>query len=310
MQKSKCWAVENSYSMLLEKVLPEDEACRMDNFLILSGSLSPSIRASMSADGETTKAVLDSVFKSPSKIDEVFKWTVRVAETDEAGSNSRCEHMMIKQHPQRAHLGMVCLAHKLHAVAAKTWCLFPSCISGVVHSSLALSMAGSMSKIKDGLDWLLRSYEVRPLFKIPLEDAQFRDNMVAAFMPSETKPRQRAVCMAVVRWFNGRWQQADKMTHLRAQSAARMQHLLGPRPNSPRCVPTHLQQNRMLWASHKFGRKKFSPSWSFWIRAVVCIDHGGYVDVLERGNPAVGMRLPKVRLDSFAWGEQLCRRRV
>eukprot|EP00971_Amphidinium_carterae_P040789 800522-Amphidinium_carterae.1 len=125
----------------------------LDDYFVLEGEFSPSIRASENSTGETTLAVLESCPKPPAELLALFKTCVRHCETDECGSNARAEQLFLLQQEQVPwlHCHFHCLAHKAHACASKTWALQPTTVSSVIHTCKVLQGSGALARVKDAV---------------------------------------------------------------------------------------------------------------------------------------------------------------
>eukprot|EP00971_Amphidinium_carterae_P336704 6473209-Amphidinium_carterae.1 len=155
----KVFTVHFSWSMLFapyEKMPGKDfnaAQCsdfRPGDFLRLEGSCSPRLRVSDSTSGEGTYAALaasvgDFIDREASS---TFDFCCRIAETDEAGGNMRCEAIAMSQLGDTwHHLHILCLCHKLHTSMAKTLQLEPAVTSGIIHACIQLGGAGAMRKL-------------------------------------------------------------------------------------------------------------------------------------------------------------------
>ena len=218
-QKAKVWVVEKEWLVILKK----HGAVNIDGksrFLILRGSFSPEVRSSVRGTGENINEVLRSCMQIP--IDMLKGWPacVRICETDEAGANSRCEALVMRERDANgchtwSHFGSVCLAHKLHTCASKTWTLCNSTLSPIIHCCLHLRLSGSIQKMRDVVPRLVQS-ELNILRNVylPLEDQRYRERLLHLCLPPPTKPKKRGIVLALAELLNGRWDEASPLTHL------------------------------------------------------------------------------------------------
>ena len=96
-QLVKLFVLERKWSMLIRKAATELNQQKGDKhrLCLLEGSYSPGVRGAANATGDTVARVL-STFPAPDlRATEDFKVRVRVAETDDAGANRRCEALLI-----------------------------------------------------------------------------------------------------------------------------------------------------------------------------------------------------------------------
>ena len=147
---SKTMVVEKQWAILLK------EQGEGKEHLCLRGSLSPIVRATSTGTGESTQAALASAVDIPAELRSLCPVRLRIAESDEAGSNTRAEALIAHHSPEpwfRQH--MYCLAHKLHAACLKSWSLVPSFMSGLKHASLQLQGSGGMRRLQDKIKALV-----------------------------------------------------------------------------------------------------------------------------------------------------------
>ena len=85
--KSKVWVIERSWQMLLQT----EQHDGSKGFLRLQGELSPCVRASANAVGETIAQVVESCVEIPECVNQIFKMKLSVSETDSAPANFRAE---------------------------------------------------------------------------------------------------------------------------------------------------------------------------------------------------------------------------
>ena len=198
-QVARTHVVEQGWTIIVER-LPSalhtsDDSPRLGDYTIFQGRFGASMRASEDATGETISTVLKSVWEPHCSFSSLFPICLRLAETDERGANMRAEAILLKDRRQSGddwtHCHAVCLAHKAHSCAAKTWALVPGLISSIVHICKWFNQAGSMAAFNDALAKLLQSHlRVLPKMQVPAEDAEtFKRVVVSYFSPWVQQPQ-------------------------------------------------------------------------------------------------------------------------
>eukprot|EP00971_Amphidinium_carterae_P337692 6474619-Amphidinium_carterae.4 len=228
-QKGKIFVVERAFSMLIQR-LPLGTATNLcppssaDSYVLLEIPLSPRLRAGAGTAGEDVFEVLQHA--SPVvPMDDLFELTTRLVESDEHGGNLRAEALIRLQRGRSwCHLHSLCLCHKVHAAALKSFALHEEVISGLVHTAKVLSTAGSMAKFKEAARLLLMkrfAYRVEPLsYASSTADmghssgsSALRENVMRFFLPALSHPRQRALVLVALSFFNGNWEEKEVLQH-------------------------------------------------------------------------------------------------
>eukprot|EP00971_Amphidinium_carterae_P332318 6466419-Amphidinium_carterae.1 len=118
-QMARVFAIETHWSLLVKTNVAPGEAKGAEVYTVLKGSMSPAIRASANATGETISDVLHSAelpWRELSGDPPLAPLLVRVAETDDCAANFRAEAFIMEERKQESsawtRLGLSCLAHK------------------------------------------------------------------------------------------------------------------------------------------------------------------------------------------------------
>eukprot|EP00971_Amphidinium_carterae_P073614 1455615-Amphidinium_carterae.5 len=225
-QKGKVFVVERAFSMLIQR-LPLGTGVTGPNlypassYFLLEIPLSPRLRAGAGTAGEDVFEVLQHA--SPAvPMDDLFEFTTRLVESDEHGGNLRAEALLrLQRGPSWSHLHSLCLCHKVHASALKSFTLQEDVLSGLVHTAKVLSTAGSMAKFKEAARVLLMkrfAYRVEPLSYASStadmgQSNALRENIMRFFLPALSHPRQRALLLVVQSFFNGNWEEKEVLEH-------------------------------------------------------------------------------------------------
>ena len=215
-QIAKTFVVENSWSMLLQDLLPNPGDRGFKSFFRIQGKTSPCIRAAGAATGEAIHKVLRSCEPSSSAIaPRLFEKVVRLVEVDECPANGRAEGILLQERKlQWKHLYSFCIPHKVHAIATKAFPFHEESIRGMIHTSLHLSTAGSFFQLKQALAKLVDE-RLELLVHDPC-DARARSYkaLFTKFVPSLRHPRRLAIMNIVMEYFNGNWLLRDTPHHV------------------------------------------------------------------------------------------------
>ena len=153
-QRVKLYVVETQMALLLKNIRDEGDASPAD-FLLLKTPHCTTLRIGERGTAECIRNVLSSAHSIPDSLDHLFSNKVyRVSESDEDAGNVRCERLV--QDSRAAHwddacLHALCVAHKAHAGAEKTWKLCEWIISGIVHTYKSLNEVESWKAIKKAM---------------------------------------------------------------------------------------------------------------------------------------------------------------
>ena len=121
---AKLFAVQYDYSLLLRE-RSAAEAPQPSDYIFIHVPLSIQLRASEREDGEAIRKVLLSTALGLDDVHtEMFQHVLRLAESDEAGSNLRGERLLHEARGGRVDvLHTLCAAHKAHSGATRTMAL-------------------------------------------------------------------------------------------------------------------------------------------------------------------------------------------
>ena len=216
-QVVKLFVVERKWSMVFRKQ-PVGSTGQSDKerLCILEGCCSAGVRGAANSTGDTISQVLAS-FPGPSANDlEHFKFKVRCVETDEAGANMGAESLVSKTRDgcDWSWLVLLCLGHKVHSSATKTWSLQKNLISGLIHTSKHLSGSGAMASLKASLAELIATtLVVLPPAPLPSEVQAYRQRLTNLFAPPVAEPRRRATFNVLASFLNGDWRVEGSLLH-------------------------------------------------------------------------------------------------
>ena len=218
-QVARTHVVEHSWTIIVERlpasVANTDTSHLGGAFCVFHGQFGASVRVSEDATGETISKVLKSVWNPHCSFSKTFPICLRLAETDECGANLRAESLLLKDRRDSGddwlHCHVVCLPHKAHSAAVRTWALVPGLISSLVHSCKWFNQGGSMAAFNEVLAKLIES-RLRVVHMTPVydEDADaFKKSVFSFFSPSLQHPQKRSVISAAMKFFNADWRQKD-----------------------------------------------------------------------------------------------------
>ena len=262
---SNVFVVIRNWAMVFQK-MPTTEATHdgdpqqllASDYFVLRGQFSPFVRAGTTTSGEACLAVLQSCDVVPEEVADIFSICIRQSETDEAGGNTRAEHLLMAHRPDSWILHhSLCMAHKLHSAARKTFQMSKKesdLISAIVHASLQLSEAGAAMKMREAC-WVIAREELH-LSRTPalVDEAGLRlkDEVLALFLPEE--PRKRAWISKLASFLNGDWRQKELQHHCDGccvdleEASTKLAHMLSKLVTTLR--PSVLNKaNWMSWSS-------------------------------------------------------------
>ena len=222
-QTAKVFVVETAWSMLVRNKSGMDynagspEAAT--NFLHIQGVLSPFFSAADSATAQSTAAVLAASPPVPACLTKIFRFSTRVAESDEAPANIKAERMF-QQHlldhgHEYEHLHWVCSAHKAHAMAEKCWDMSASTLTGVCAALLDVQKTQPLARLRAALLDIIAE-RVRILPAQPLTEAarDYRSHVVKLYCPRVQYPRKRATLLGFCAIYNGDWRSHEEVIHI------------------------------------------------------------------------------------------------
>ena len=299
-QLVKLFMVERRWSMLIRKA-GGDTAGTVDReqLCLLEGCYSPGVRGAANTTGDTICKLLGTFPEPASHLLQNFKVKVRCVECDEACANLRAESLVLNSRAgsEWCWLFLVCLGHKIHASASKTWPLQKNVISALVHTSKHLNGGGAMATLKKSLSELaIGCLQVLPPRELTHEAETYRRQLIDLFAPPTSEPHRRASFNLVASFLNGDWRLPKTLIHhcpgqhcckgrdhavgkivsmfqhlltkMRPRilnranwaswsDAFRFYGLLGIHTHSVRCL------SESLWRSRYFGRARCRPSFRY-----------------------------------------------
>ena len=135
-QMGKIFVVFSQQCCIIKKT---PELCTGDksHFQVFHVQRLVELRAVDRATAEGIYGVLSSTESIPEKVEGLFSWEMRLAETDGLGANLQAERVLTCQRAVWRHIHVVCTAHRCHAISEKTGpCLMAS--KGCSRASSAL----------------------------------------------------------------------------------------------------------------------------------------------------------------------------
>ena len=213
-QIAKVYVVSTSWVLGVKPV----DAGPGDHPMLLHGHWAPAMRAADSGTGKGIAAILDTCPQPPSMIDEICDIKVRLTDTDENGSNVKAERLwsLAKHGPGWVSSQYMCLGHKLHSVAEKTWAKNATVLSGAMHALLAIQTTPQLSELISSMNTLIEQHGQRlPASSMLSESAtQFRKQILTAFLPRKKHARKRATAILLAQVFNADWRRDGQYTHI------------------------------------------------------------------------------------------------
>ena len=206
--RGRLHVVQHSWSCLLEDA-------EHASYFLVSGEFSPALRLSENATGETIAEVLNSTTGPQSPLADIiagFERHCTVVESDECPANNRALKM-IRTEDEPCFHGH-CAAHKVHAVANKSWLQHQDLHTGLVKTLKVLKSPGVLPRFLEKLLGILDEAEI--LIRQPItEEALAHWKLVLrAFSPSlSQKPKSASVIRVLAFYlFNGDWR-APRVQH-------------------------------------------------------------------------------------------------
>ena len=279
-ERAKVFVVELEYAFLLRRTnclaaLPKQD------FLLVHIPCSVQIRASENETGENIRNVLLSTSLLPdSEAVHLFRSTIRLAESDEAGANLRAERLLSDaRHNAFSCLSTQCSAHKVHAAAKKvmTLAIYGDLCSGVINSLKVLWDRRFMKALKEQLRAHIRSnLVIRHRASVVLSRAAetFRAEALELYAPGPDEPRLRALALYIAgSLLNGDWQRTN------------LQHIcVGPQCcSSPEETMSKIERH-ILKLARGLKRSMFSrDNWSDWPAQLRFFGFFGSMHAMLRG---------------------------
>ena len=212
-QLCKVFAIEQTWRFLIQ----DKEAGVGQRFWVLEIAESPAVRIGGNATAATIQKILASTMSIDyAKVLDVVPKLTRLAETDEAPANIKCEvslHEDGARSYQKAHVA--CAAHKVHAIAARTWPFFGDAVTGIISTLKILTRHGAMQAFLKALETEILDSLVITSSPLEPEAISYRQHTLDLFTPScKEKPRSAALvrCFATFN-LNGDWRTKQQVVH-------------------------------------------------------------------------------------------------
>ena len=140
------WAMVVRTNEASGQPLHTDGQDKTPSYMIFHGQWSPALRAADSTNSHAISQVLATCPRPDEASCKILKWPlrIRVAECDSAPANLKSERLQSQARPEVMPMQLLCAAHKLHAVAEKTWSLDKLTWSGITRLLLCLQGSDSM----------------------------------------------------------------------------------------------------------------------------------------------------------------------
>ena len=218
-QTGKVFVGEHGWTIVVQQLQTGNSIgpASSGSFALLEGNFSPQVRAAGNSTGETIDRTLESMKGCPDSDvlpDNLFEWRVRLSETDEAPANHRAESFAAQRRPDFCHIHTLCLCHKLHTAAQRTWALQKEEVTGLLHVCKILSTVGAMGCLKNMVSKTVAQRLVVEETSVLSPDAvSFRSAMVTHFGPPTSQPRRRAIWNLAEQFFGGDWRDPTRLVH-------------------------------------------------------------------------------------------------
>eukprot|EP00971_Amphidinium_carterae_P326246 6456931-Amphidinium_carterae.3 len=193
---NKVFVIETTWRILLKKPGVNGAS---DEFMLLHGTLSPQCRFGENTTACTIAALLSTCWEPP-PMAAIFKHKWRILETDSAAGNMKAERikMATPALQEWKSLHGNCVAHRVHAVAAKLFDCPGStqyAIKGCIRSLLVLQAPGAMRKFKAAVLDLCITQPVRVIVNHCLvpEALQYREKVHGLFRRAFLKAFEKVV---------------------------------------------------------------------------------------------------------------------
>ena len=257
MQLGKIWVVEHEYTILLEEVFHNPERENAERFLLIRSMRSPEIRCSATGTAESALQVLQSTWVPSDSFAKLFTCAVRLCETDESGTNLKCERLLQSRGDRSSTwqvFHQVCMAHKLHSAGQKCLLMEALHVKGLARTLLCFANASMTQAFQARLFALIEKKAV--LFKhapaLTKGAMDFRATVLQCFLPSEISRRRRKVELFAKNLCNGDWRSSQHIVHYCTGCCRDRPHLIGKLKEGLNGVVKGLRPrllNRSNWSS-------------------------------------------------------------
>ena len=215
-QLCKVYAVEQSFRVVFKKNSSGPEKT-LDNYVVLELGATPSIRVGGNATADTMMRVLQSTALVPySQLTTVCASLTRIAETDEAPANLSCEHKLRMASASCYHKAqVVCSAHKIHAIAQKSWPFWSNTVAGILSTLKLLTRHGALQAFVKALELEILERVVFTKGPLPPEALRYRQHVMELWTPSCKDMGKSAVTLRCFATFvlSGDWRVQAKVEH-------------------------------------------------------------------------------------------------
>ena len=221
LECARVFAVETKFSALLRRVPASwmSAAAAKEGgheHCIVELPLSVQVRGSVDATAESIASVLSSCFQLPHGAAEVFQNKIRLLECDECSANLKAEQILLAEWSSRwMSFPSVCLCHKIHSGATKSWTLEQGIITSLVQTTLHVGMGGTMQHLKAAVTAVVDQKLV--ILREPLLHAgaeEYKQRVLKYFRVSPKQHKAQAVVEVATRFFNSEWRQNDCIYHV------------------------------------------------------------------------------------------------
>ena len=266
-ERGKVFVIEQEWAALFRTRPDDEEAEPGSAFLLVRGCYATSGRVATRGTAEGTCAVLRSAGHTPPQLEDNFKTVVRICETDEESSNVRTEKKFPHLRHQKwkgATLHALCIAHKVHTGAERTWSLSSSTLmSNIIHCLKCLSEVGVMRQVRQRI-----LAEIPARLRIlhggspPIEAMEFRAHAITLLLPPESAPRRRAHTQATLKILNGNWLHRNVLEHYCSGASC-----CTSAADTLRKLKTHLAKALTCQKTAMLARN----NWQEWSHQVLCV---------------------------------------
>ena len=222
LQAARIFVMETCFSVLLQR-RPATITSHSDTrppygsqWCILEIPVSAIVRAANDATGETIAQVLKQSLQVPDSTVACFENVVRLVEFDESPANLRAEQLLLRSRAAK-WMGMesVCLCHKTHASATKSWALEETLITSLIQATLLIAQGGSMQRLKDAARQLVKEkFSVLRQQVLQSGAERYKDLMVKFFPVPHKRRRAQALLQVAMKFFNSEWRRHDGIFHV------------------------------------------------------------------------------------------------
>ena len=185
------------------------------NYLTLRGALSPQMRVAQNGTGDACAEMLQQTLVVPKHARGLAERTWKLIETDECGSNIRCEKVM--QQPGVVNCHLFCSAHKAHQVCQVTWSHFKTTHAGAVQTLKTLKKPGMLQRFMDKFLQLIDQSDLLVVRTAPLseEDKMYRRTVLRLFapLPHESRKANASIAFIAETLLNGNWRVPHVLEH-------------------------------------------------------------------------------------------------